>query len=115
MTFIQTIEFTTTHISEIQDLMDDWLAKSKGRRTPRRATLLADQDRPNTYLQIVEFPSYEAAMQNNALPETTEFAERAARLADAGPVYRNLDVQRVDDISVHAGDVRQARGTEPWT
>ena len=99
MTFIQTIEFTTTRISEIQELMDEWLAKSGGRRTPRRSTLVADQDRPNRYLQIVEFPSYEDAMQNNALPETGEFAEKAAKLVDAEPVYRNLDVQRVDDLS----------------
>lgn len=99
MTFIQTIEFTTSHIDEIQDLMDDWLAKSEGRRTPGRATLVADQDRPGTYLHIVEFPSYEEAMENNALPETNEFAEKAAELVDTGPVYRNLDVQRVDDIT----------------
>ena len=98
MTFIQTIEFTTTRIGEIQELMDDWLAKSEGRRTPHRATLVADQDRPNTYLQIIEFPSYAEAMQNNALPETTEFAEKATELVDGGPVYRNLDVQRVDDV-----------------
>jgi hypothetical protein len=98
MTFIQTIEFTTTRISELQDLMDEWMAKSSGRRTPERATLLADQDRPNTYLQIVEFPSYEEAMRNSELPETREFAGKAAALADGGPVYRNLDVQRVDDL-----------------
>jgi quinol monooxygenase YgiN len=99
VTFIQTIEFTTTRIGEVQDLIDEWLAKSGGRRTTSRATLVADQDRPNTYLQIVEFPSYEAAMHNNGLPETAEFAEKATKLVDAEPVYRNLDVQRVDDLS----------------
>lgn len=99
MTFIQAIEFTTTRISEFQDLVDEWIAKSGDRRTPARATLAADQDRPNTYLQIVEFPSYEEAMRNSALPETAEFAEKATRLVDAGPVYRNLAVQRVDDFS----------------
>jgi hypothetical protein len=99
MTFIQTIEFTTTRIREIQDLMDEWLANSQGRRTPSRATLVADQDRPNTYLHIVEFPSYEEAMLNNALPETAEFADKATKLVDAEPVYRNLDVRRVDNLS----------------
>jgi hypothetical protein len=99
MTFIQTIEFTTTRISEIEDLMDEWLTKSGGRRTSGRATLLADHDKPNTYLQIVEFPSYDAAMLNSELPETAEFAEKATKLVDAQPVYRNLDVQRVDDAS----------------
>lgn len=98
MTFIQTIEFTTTRIGDIHELMDEWLAKTGSRRTPQHATLVVDQDRPNTYLQIVEFPSAEAAMQNNALPETTEFAEKAAKLADSGPVYRNFEVQRADDL-----------------
>lgn len=99
MTFIQTIEFTTTRIREFRELLDEWITKSGERRTPRRATLLADQDRPNTYLQIVEFPSYEEAMHNSALPETAEFAQKATRLVDTGPVYRNLDVQRVDDLN----------------
>jgi hypothetical protein len=98
MTFIQTIEFTTTRISEIQGLMDEWLAKSGDRRTPRRSILVTDQDKANTYLQIVEFPSYEEAMRNSALPETTQFAEQASKLVDDGPVFRNFDVQRVDDL-----------------
>lgn len=98
MTFIQTIEFTTTRIDEIQDLMDEWKAKSTGRRTPRRATLISDRDRPGRYLQIVEFPSYEEAMENSALPETSEFAQQAAKLVESEPVYRNFDVQRVDDL-----------------
>lgn len=98
MTFIQTIEFTTTHIGEVEGLMDEWLAKSSGQRTPYHATLVADHDKANTYLQIVEFPSYEEAMRNSALPETAEFAEKAGKLVDAGPVYRNLDVRRVDDL-----------------
>lgn len=99
MAFIQTIEFSTTRIGELQNLMDQWLANSGGRRTARRSTLTADMDNPNTYVQIVEFSSYEDAMKNNALSETAEFAEMAAKLVDSGPVYRNLNVQRVDDFS----------------
>jgi hypothetical protein len=38
-------------------------------------------------------------MLNSELPETAEFAEKATKLVDAQPVYRNLDVQRVDDAS----------------
>jgi hypothetical protein len=99
MTFIQTIEFTTTRIGEIEHLMDEWMASSGGRRTARRATLLAEQDRPNTYVQVVEFDSYAEAMENNALPETAEFAEKATKLVDSGPVYRNLEVRHVDDFT----------------
>jgi hypothetical protein len=97
--FIQIIEITTTAIDEIQALMDQWVTSTEGKRKTQRSTLTADKDRPNTYVQIVEFPSYEAAMANSALPETTEFAERLAKLCDGPPVFRNLEVRRVDDLS----------------
>jgi len=99
MTFIQIIEVTTTRPEEIQELAEQWSAKTQGRRTAYRSTFTADRDRPNTYVQIVEFPSYEEAMANSGLPETGEFAEKLARLCDGSPVFRNLDVQRVDMFS----------------
>jgi hypothetical protein len=99
MTFIQIIEITTTRLEEIQELVDDWSAKTEGRRTASRSALTADRDRPNTYIQIVEFPSYQEAMTNSSLPETGELAEKLARLCDSPPVFRNLDVRRVDNFS----------------
>ena len=99
MAFIQIIEITTTRPEEVQELAEDWSASTEGRRTAYRATLAADRDRPNTYIQIVEFPSYQAAMTNSGLPETGEFAEKLAQLCDGPPVFRNLDVQRVDKFS----------------
>jgi len=99
MTFIQIIEVITTRPEEIQKLVEQWSAKTDGRRTAYRSTLTADRDRPNTYVRIVEFPSYQEAMRNSGLPETAEFAENLARRCDGPPVFRNLDVQRVDDFS----------------
>jgi hypothetical protein len=99
MAFIQIIEVTTTHPQEIGELAEEWSAKTEGRRTAYRATFAADRDRPGTYIQIVEFPSYQEAMANSALPETGEFAEKLARLCDGAPVFRNLDVRRVDEFS----------------
>lgn len=99
MAFIQIIEVTTTRPEEIQQLVEEWSAKTKGKRTAYRATLAADRDRPGTYVQIVEFPSYQEAMTNSGLPETSEFADKLARLCDAPPVFRNLDVQRTDTFS----------------
>ena len=93
MTFIQIIEVTTTHPEEIQELAEEWSAKTEGRRTAYRATFTADRDRPGTYIQIVEFPSYEAAMRNSEHPGTTKFAERLAQLCDGPPSFRNLDVR----------------------
>jgi hypothetical protein len=99
MAFIQIIEVTSTRPEEIQELVDEWSAKTEGRRTVGRATLTADRDRPDTYVQIVEFHSHTDAMANSELPETAEFAARLARLCDGPPVFRNLDVRRVDDFS----------------
>lgn len=99
MAFIQIIELTTTRIAEIEALTDEWLAKTEGKRRARRGTLTADRDRPNTYLQIVEFPSYEEAMANSNMPETSEFAERIRKLCDGPASFRNLDVRQVREFS----------------
>ena len=75
-----------------------------GGPAPRAAALRAvstathDRDRPDTYILIVEFPSYEAAMANSALSETADFAERLAELCDSPPTFRNLDVEAVDEL-----------------
>jgi hypothetical protein len=99
MAFIQVIEVTTAHQDEMQSLMDEWVAKTEGKRKAQRSVIAADRDQPGTYVQIVEFPSYEEAMANSHLPETSEFADRLARLCDPPPTFRNLEVRRVDDLS----------------
>lgn len=98
MTFIQVIEVSTTRPDEVLSLVEEWDAATAGRRTAQRGTFTADRDRPNTYLQIVEFPSYEAAMANSELPETASFAARMAALCDGPMVFRNLDVQTVKEM-----------------
>ena len=99
MGFIQIIEITTTRLDEVQSLMDEWVAATEGRRGAQHAVLTADRDRPDTYVQVVEFPSYETAMANSNLPETGEFAERLAKLCDSPLVFRNLDIRRDDRLS----------------
>jgi quinol monooxygenase YgiN len=96
MAFIQIIEATTSRLADVEALMDEWIAATEGKRKTQRAVLSADRDRPNTFVQIVEFPSYEDAMANSALPETSGFAERMAKLCDSPPTFRNLDVRRTE-------------------
>ena len=98
MTFIQFIEITTTSRDEVDALVERWRSRTEGRRTAGRSTATHDRDRPDTYILIVEFPSYEAAMANSALSETADFAERLAELCDSPPIFRNLDLQRVDEL-----------------
>jgi quinol monooxygenase YgiN len=99
MAFIQVIEVRTTKIEEIESLMDQWVSRTQGKRKTQRSVLTQDRERPNTYVQIVEFPSYEEAMTNSSMPETSEFAEKLVKLCDAPPSFRNLEVRRTDDLS----------------
>ena len=96
MAFVQVIEMTTTRPDEVEALVSEWRSQTEGRRTARRGTFTKDRDRPDTYVQIVEFASFEDAMANSALPETSVFAERLAELCDGPMGFRNLDVQRVE-------------------
>ena len=98
MAFVQIIEFTTSKPEEIEALSSEWQAQTQGRRTAQRGTFTQDRDRPNTYVQIVEFPSYEDAMANSELPETAAFAERVSALCDGPMAFRNLDVRTVEEF-----------------
>jgi quinol monooxygenase YgiN len=98
MEFIQIIEFTTTRLDEVEALMDEWVKRTEGKRKAHRGTVTADRDQADTFVQIVEFPSYDDAMSNSSLPETSDFAEQIAKLCDGPLKFRNLDVRRVDDF-----------------
>ncbi len=98
MAFVQVIEMTTTKVAEIEELMRGWVAATEGRRSAHRSLLTKDRERADTYVQVVEFPSYEEAMANSALPETAAFAEKLSALCVSGPTFRNLDVVRVDEL-----------------
>jgi hypothetical protein len=89
--FVQTIEFTTSRIDEIKRMNDQW-RDSHPEIGPKRILVTADRDRPNTYLSIVEFASYDEAMRNSQDPQTGEWAEKMASLCDEPPAFRNLDV-----------------------
>lgn len=98
MKFVQIIEYTTSKPDEIAKIMDEWMAATEGKRTPTREVTGKDRDDSDRYFQIVEFPSYEEAMKNSELPETSQFAERIRALCDGPAVFRNLDVVREQDL-----------------
>jgi hypothetical protein len=98
MAFVQIIELTTTRPDEVEALVSEWRHQTAGRRTAHRGTFTADRDRPDTYVQIVEFPSYEDAMANSDLPETAAFAQRLGELCDGPLSFRNLDVRSVEEM-----------------
>ena len=98
MAFIQIISFKTTRPDDVEALVQEWRDKTEGRRMAQRGTFTADRDRPGTFVQIVEFPSYEDAMANSDLPETGAFAERLGALCDGPIEFRNLDVRSVEEM-----------------
>jgi hypothetical protein len=92
MKFVQTVEFTTSRMDEMAEVEAEWRAATEGRRTVVRDMKTRDRDKPNTYVLIVEFDSYEDAMKNNDMPETEKIAEGMAKLADGPVIFRNLEV-----------------------
>ncbi|PZS18376.1 MAG: hypothetical protein DLM60_11965 [Pseudonocardiales bacterium] len=91
--FVQIVEFKTSHIDEVQALVDEMRPQMEAAGTTvRRGTATADRDRPGYYLTIIEFDSYESAMENSNRPETSEFSAAMAKLCDGPPTFYNLDV-----------------------
>ena len=98
MGFVQITEIETSRPDEVEALVSDWRAKTEGVRKAQRGTFTKDRDRSDTYVQIVEFPSYEDAMANSELPETASFAEKLRGLCDGPLLFRNLDVRSVEEL-----------------
>jgi hypothetical protein len=98
MPFVQIIELTTTRPDDVETLVSEWRSQTAGRRTAQRATFTKDRDRTDTYVQIIEFPSYDDAMANSDLPETAAFAKQLVELCDGPLTFRNLDVQSVEEM-----------------
>lgn len=90
--FVQIVEFKTSRIEELQAFINESRPQMEAGSTARRITATADRDRPGYYLSIIEFDSYESAMENSNRPETSEFAAQMAKLCDGPPKFYNLDV-----------------------
>ncbi|MBP1234022.1 hypothetical protein JOE40_003665 [Arthrobacter sp. PvP102] len=95
--FVQIIEFQTSRIEEIEQLGRPSRTEGGTPPTFRRIVATADRDRPGTYFTIVDFDSYESAMENSSRPETSEFAAKMAALCDGPLIFRNLDVMWEDN------------------
>jgi hypothetical protein len=93
MSFIQIIEYETDRPEEMRALGEAQMAQMPEAPPGFRLAVTRDRDKPNRYLTIVEFPSYEEAMENSAKPETDAFAKQMAELCTSGPVFYNLDVE----------------------
>jgi len=91
--FVQVIEFKTSRIDELQQLVDE-MGSDRDQGGALRGTLTQDRDRPGWYLTIVEFDSYESAMSNSNRPEVSAFAGKMAALCEEPPRFYNLDIRQ---------------------
>jgi hypothetical protein len=90
--FVQLIDFRTQRIDDVSAAVRQWEQAIGPARTARWAITGIDRDHTDSYLQIIEFPNYEAAMANSGHPATSEFAGRLHKLCDGDPTFRNIDV-----------------------
>ncbi|MEY9932419.1 hypothetical protein ABH926_007070 [Catenulispora sp. GP43] len=92
--FIQIMEYETSHAKEFDALLDEWITATEGKRTATHDVHTQDRDHSGRYVDIIEFPSYEAAMRNSELPETQRIAGQMRELCDSEVRFMNLDVLR---------------------
>ncbi|MFD5402133.1 hypothetical protein [Streptomyces griseorubiginosus] len=99
MKFVQIIGFATERLEEMQQLMEEAGQRTEGRTGgPTHRMLLKDRDKPNHYLAVLEFESYEEAMRNSDDPETSKLAEQLGALSFGERVYTNCDVLDSGDL-----------------
>ncbi len=92
MAFVQIVEFDTEQLEKVQKIGEEWEKATEGKRLVNRRVLCKDRDRPDHYLNIVFFNSYEDAMRNSSLPETEGFAQRMAEVTSGPAAFHNLEV-----------------------
>lgn len=99
MTFMQIIDCRTTKFDDMNRLMDSWVEATQGKRTATHAVVGRDRSQTDHFVEIIEFPSYEEAMTNSALPETNRIFEEMIALCDGMPTFTDLDVVRDEQLN----------------
>jgi predicted outer membrane protein len=91
--FVQIMEIKTSRIDDVEAFAKRMQEERGDALLSSKATVTADRDRPGYYLIIVEFESYERAMENSSDPETGKYAQQMSELLDGPPKFYNLDVR----------------------
>lgn len=98
MAFVQIMDYETDRPDELDKLFNEWLSATEGKRTATHELHSKDRENPTHYVDIIQFPSYDKAMENNALPETQRIADQMRALCTSGPRFTNLDVVRDESL-----------------
>lgn len=94
MSFVQILEFDTKRVGEVETLMNEWRTQTKSTRTVKREVVAKHHSRPDHYMAIVEFASYEEAQRNSKLPETDRFNAQMTKLCEGPIEFSDYDVVR---------------------
>jgi hypothetical protein len=100
--FVQIIEYRTSKPDEVAALTDEYRKNRQAEGdgpTPTRGTTCADRDNPGRYFAIVEFASYEEAMENSNRSDTSDYAAKMMELCDGPATYYNLDAVQSFEFS----------------
>jgi len=92
MAFVQIIDMHTSDFEAINKLEDEWRAATEGKRTLRRSIVARDRNDAKHYVVLAFFDSYESAMTNSNLPETSDFGQKQSALLDGPIQFTDLDV-----------------------
>ncbi|MGW6708442.1 ester cyclase [Streptomyces sp. NPDC054956] len=99
MTFVQIVDYETSQPEAVNEVIDRYIEQTKGKRTVLASRVAKDRDSATHYVDVVEFPSYEAAMKNSHLPETDRMFQEMVALCDGMPTFTNLDVVRDEHLN----------------
>ncbi|WP_405060270.1 hypothetical protein OG474_01150 [Kribbella sp. NBC_01505] len=100
--FVQIIEYRTSRPDDVAALADAYRTKREaGDDGPRpvRSVMCSDRDDATRYFTVVEFASYEDAMENSARPDTGEFAAALMELCDGPATFHDLDVLQLTSFA----------------
>ncbi|MGW1136350.1 ester cyclase [Streptomyces zhihengii] len=99
MKFVQIIDYKTADFDGMNSVMERWVEQTKGKRTTGHAVTGKDRTDSRHYVDIVEFNSYEEAMENSHLPETDKMFQEMVALCDGMPSFTDLDVVREEQLN----------------
>jgi alpha-acetolactate decarboxylase len=89
--FVQIVEYRTSRFDEVKALGEEY--RDSPGSLARHVLVTENRDKPGSFMTVVEFDSYESAMENSKRQVTSEFAEKMGKLCDGPPTFYNLDVR----------------------
>ena len=91
--FIQLIEYETNDIKAVEESLLKFREEHPGVMTFTTSRIAEDRDKPGTYISIVEFDSYESAMQQSNNPDLSAYVQKVGPELMTTRSFRNLEVK----------------------